>query len=339
MSTIGENARLLSNDVQAKWLIEDFPFRIQLASVLPFLPVAGDALRYTTTPVLQPGVTIGFEEGILEDTKMPNDQKRAFAFAEIATQFRVSYKAQDVFSSNVNDQVSVQMALAIRELLYKFWTLFESGDSANPGEFDGLQKLVDPSRVLDLGFKPLTLEVLEQGKELVRTNDGRGTVVFTNSIGKRAIHAAHWTRGLTPQYTDMIFPCPRNENQVERVLTVDGAPVYVNDLNQNLSGSPDNPAGESVHENPGELGNSDVGTNIWFFTLGENNLHGMTPAALDRDLFVTRSTMLPDGSTLVYHVTMPVSIALGSASSLAVIKNVAIPSSRIPLINFENHGA
>ena len=172
MSTIGENARLLSNDVQAKWLIEDFPFRIQLASVLPFLPVAGDALRYTATPVLQPGVTIGFEEGILEDTKMPNDQKRAFAFAEIATQFRVSYKAQDVFSSNVNDQVSVQMALAIRELLYKFWTLFESGDSANPGEFDGLQKLVDPSRVLDLGFKPLTLEVLEQGKELVRTNDG-----------------------------------------------------------------------------------------------------------------------------------------------------------------------
>ncbi|SFK49099.1 hypothetical protein SAMN05216302_1007125 [Nitrosomonas aestuarii] len=335
MSTIGENARLLSNDVQAKWLIEDFPFRIQLASVLPFLPVAGDALRYTTTSVLQPGVTIGFEEGIMEDTKMPNDQKRNFTFAEIATHFRVSYKAQDVFSSNVNDQVSVQMALAIRELLYKFWMLFESGDSANPGEFDGLQKLVDPSRILDLGFRPLTLEVLEQGKELVRTNDGRGTVVFTNSIGKRAIHAAHWTRGLTPQYTDMIFPCPRNENHTERVLTVDGAPVYVNDLNQNLDGSPDAPDGEPVPENPLAPDSAGIGTNIWFFSMGENNLHGMTPAALDTGLFVTRSTMLPDGSTLVYHVTMPASIALGSASSLAVIKNALIPAHRSPLIDFD----
>lgn len=54
MTTIGTNARLLSNDVQAKWLIEDFPFRIQLASAFPFYPVAGDALRYTTTQALQP---------------------------------------------------------------------------------------------------------------------------------------------------------------------------------------------------------------------------------------------------------------------------------------------
>lgn len=326
MATISNNARLLSNDVQAKWLIEDFPFRIQLASVFPFFPIAGDALRYATTPALQPGVTIGFEERITEDTKMPNDPNRVFTFAEIATQFRVSYKAQDIFSSNVNDQTSVQMALAIRELLYKFWTLFESGDSANPGEFDGLLKLVDPSRVLDLGFQPLTLEALEQGKELVRSNDGRGTVTFTNSIGKRAIHAAHWARGLTGQYEEMMFPCPCNESKYERVLTFDGAPVYVNDLNQNLSGSPDNPIGELISENPLDLGSSGLGTNIWFFGMGENNLHGMTPAALDKGLFVTRSTLLPDGSTLVYHVTMPVSIALGSASSLAVIKNVPVPA-------------
>jgi len=65
MPAISNNARLLSNDVQAKWLIEDFPFRIQLATVFPFFPITGDALRYTTTPALQPGVTIGFEEEIV----------------------------------------------------------------------------------------------------------------------------------------------------------------------------------------------------------------------------------------------------------------------------------
>ena len=71
-------------------------------------------------------------------TKQPNDANRVFKFAQIATHFRICYNAQDIFSSNVNDQTAVQMALAIRELLYKFWTLFESGDSANPEEFDGL---------------------------------------------------------------------------------------------------------------------------------------------------------------------------------------------------------
>jgi len=58
-------------------------------------------------------------------------------------------------------------------------------------------------------------------------------------------------------------------HQYERVLTFDGAPVYVNDLNQNLSGSPDNPIGELISENPLDLGSSGLGTNIWFFGMGE----------------------------------------------------------------------
>jgi hypothetical protein len=59
MQPIGNDPQLLSNDVLAKWLLEDFPFRIQLSTVLPFLPVAGDALRYATTGPLTPAVTTG----------------------------------------------------------------------------------------------------------------------------------------------------------------------------------------------------------------------------------------------------------------------------------------
>lgn len=319
MTSIAGNAKLLSNDVLAKWLIEDFPFRIQLAPVFPFHPIAGHALRYATTPALRPGIALDFDAEITEDTKLPNECNRVFPLIELATRFHVSYKAQDVFSSNVNDQTAVQMALAIRELLYKFWQLFESGDAARPGEFDGLSKLVDPARVLDLDFQPLTLEALEQAKEQVRSNDGRDVVIFTNSVGKRAIHAAHWSRGLEPQYQEITLPCPRDE----RVLSFDGAPVYVNDLNQTLLRGPDD------SEKPLPMTECatgpDAAANIWFFVMGENNLHGITPAALDSGLFVTRSTLLPDGSTLVYHVTLPVGIALGSAASLAVIRNATIP--------------
>jgi hypothetical protein len=59
--------------------------------------------------------------------------------------------------------------------------------------------------------------------------------------------------------------------------------------------------------------------------MGEKNLHGITPASLGSSLFVTRSTILPDGSTLIYHVTMPAGIALGSVCALSVIKNAVIP--------------
>ena len=85
MAAIKGNAQLLSNDVLAKWLIEDFPFRIQLAPIFPFYPIAGDLLRYATTPALRPGVTIDFSESIAEDAKQPNDPNRTFPLAEIAT--------------------------------------------------------------------------------------------------------------------------------------------------------------------------------------------------------------------------------------------------------------
>ena len=71
MATIGANALLLSDDVLAKWLIEDFPFRIQLSANFPFLPVGGHELRYATTDTLTPGVAIDQGATIPEDTKDP----------------------------------------------------------------------------------------------------------------------------------------------------------------------------------------------------------------------------------------------------------------------------
>lgn len=327
MQPIGNNAQLLSNDVLAKWLLEDFPFRIQFSTVLPFLPVTGNALRYATTGPLTGGVTIGQCNAIPENTQQPYDPNRLYRFAEIATQFRVCYHAQDIFSSNVNDQVAVQMALAVRVLLYKFWTLFESGDaSANPDEFDGLLKLVDPSKVIDLGFRELTLEDLDRAKELVRTNDGRNVLILTSTIGKRAIHAAHWNRGVTPAYEEMLLPTPDGNTKMQQVLKFDGAPVYINDLNQ-VYACGSNRSGELIP--PEKALNLDgfdptVATNIWFCVLGPGNLHGIMPEKA-RNIIV-RSTMLADASTLVYHVTMPAGIALGNVSALSVIKNAMIPS-------------
>lgn len=324
MHPIGTQARLLSNDVLAKWLLEDFPYRIQLAPVFPILPIAGDQLRYATTGPLPPAVTIGQCATIAEDTKQPKDANRAHPISEIATQFRVCYKAQDIFSSNANDQVAVQMALAVRELLYQFWTLFERGNvSANPDEFDGLDRLVHPGNVIDLQGRGLRTVDLHRVKELVRSNDGRGVVIFTSSVGKIAILEALYARGAHPDYEEMQFPAPGGGFRSEQVLKFDGAPVYVNDLNQVFECQGQEVRGPVACEILPKYEGHDLATNIWFFILGPGNLHGIMPA-MARNIIV-RSTILPDASTLVYHLSMPIALALGSAAGLAVIKNATVP--------------
>ncbi|SEN01798.1 hypothetical protein [Nitrosomonas marina] len=326
MQPIGANAQLLSNDALAKWLVEDFPFRIQLSSIFPFIPVSGHSLRYATTDALMPGNAIGQNSPIPEDTKQPNDPNRVYRFAEIATHFRVSYKAQDIFSSNANDQVAVQMALAVRELLYRFWILFERGDaSTNPEEFDGLLSLVNPGNTIDLQGRPLTLEDLDRTKELVRANDGRCVVIFTSSIGKRAINASHYVRGLRPDSEEMEFACPDGTTKFEHVLKFDGAPVYINDLNQVYECGHNHVGAAISPENVLELNGMEppLATNIWFLSLGPGNLHGIKPEKAQN--IITRSTILADASTLVYHLSMPAGIALGSSAALSVIRNATIP--------------
>ncbi|SER06347.1 hypothetical protein SAMN05421690_100728 [Nitrosomonas sp. Nm51] len=329
MQPIGANAQLLSNDVLAKWLIEDFPFRIQLSSIFPFLSVSGHSLRYATTGPLIPGAAIGQNDTIPEDTKQPADPNRVHRFAEIATHFRVSYKAQDIFSSNVNDQVAVQMALAVRELLYRFWILFERGDtSTNPEEFDGLLRLVNPDNTIDLQGRALTLEDLDSAKELVRANDGRCIVIFTSSIGKRAINASHYVRGLRPASEEMEFTCPDGTTKFEHVLKFDGAPVYINDLNQIFECSHNQVGAAIPPERVLALNGTEppLATNIWFFSLGPGSLHGIKPEKAQS--IITRSTILADASTLVYHLAMPVGIALGSSAALSVIRHATIPGCR-----------
>lgn len=319
---LGDEARLLSNDVLARWLIEDFPYRIQLAQVFPFLPVAGDRLRYTTTASLAPAVPIGDDDDIPDATSRPQDGNRTHAMAELATEFWVSYRAQDVFSSNANDQVEVQTALAVRKLLYRFWTLFESGDAAaNPAEFDGLAALIDPGQAVDLAGEPLRLEDLERALELVRVRDGRCRTIYASSLGKRAIHAAYWTRGLAPDYQEISICCSDGSHKRARVLAFDGAPVYVNDLNQvfDADGAIVPPAEVAARDGR----DSSLSSHIWCFALGEGGLHGITPASSTS--IIVRQTIEAGASRLVHQLTMPVGVALGSASALAAVRNASIP--------------
>jgi hypothetical protein len=126
----------------------------------------------------------------------------------------------------------------------------------------------------------------------------------------------------------MEFPSPDGGARMHQVLKFDGAPVYINDLNQVFECKANKPAKPIPSDKAITEDGFDppLATNIWFFVLGPGNLHGIMPEKAQN--IITRSTILAEGSTLVYHLAMPVGIALGSVSALSVIKNATIPIKR-----------
>lgn len=149
--------------------------------------------------------------------------------------------------------------------------------------------------------------------------------MFTSGPGARFVRAAHYERGVTPQHMDMELPCPDGTNTPTQVMTFDGAPLYVHDLNRTIEWRDGKPGALVSCEHAFRLDGRDppIATHIWFFAMGAGNLHGIMPERARN--IIARSTILADGSTLVYHVLMAVALALGSAGALAVVKNATMP--------------
>jgi hypothetical protein len=132
-------------------------------------------------------------------------------------------------------------------------------------------------------------------------NDGYSSYFITNIRGYDAMRAAHYTRGVNPQQCPRMVSFPTG-SEMRELFCFDGIPVLVLDfitIAANL-------------------------TSIWLVTFGPNGLHGIVPASVGQSMFVVRSTILPDDTKLVYHVTMPVGLALGSLCALARIKNALV---------------
>jgi hypothetical protein len=303
---LNAEAKFLSNDFLAPGLLEESPNRLQFLTVLPFYPIHGDTLTYVTTPELEFATPIGFCDAIPEHTKLPQEPRK-FPMVELATHFEVSYKAQDVFCQT-NDQYEVQRGLAIRQLLYRFGELFEVGDSvADANVFDGLRKLVAPGQTIDLACTPLTIEVLDRAKGLVRANNGYAGVIITNQLGLEQIRKVHYDVGVKPDTEVIAVPDPAGGTRMQQVTKFDGWIIYVNDKQPN---------GECP-----TLPEPTPSTNIGFAQLGWNHLHGTVPDCVGDSMFVHRRTIRPENSKDVGHVTWPVGLALGTPSALAGIIN------------------
>ncbi len=309
---IGTEGIRLTTDELAKWLLEDAPNKIQVARVFPYRAVAGGFLTVATTAALTPASSIDQCAVIPENTPLPKDPNKNFPYGYLATHFRICYSALDRFSVP-NDFIAVYRALAIRQLLYRFFQLLDTGSVAVPGEFNSLLALSPVHQILDLAGAIPTLENYDDVFMRVRDNDGYPNAIMGNTGSLRRFWSALYGRNLNPEYVEEAVPDPMTGVKAVKVPSWHGVAWYVNEMI------------------PTRIVGGETVSNVYFMVLGDHREpgpgHGVTgvvPEPCAGTMFRMRTDVVEGGSTYIEHWTWPVGLAVGSESSLAVLKDARL---------------
>lgn len=145
--TLLEAAKLETGDVVRQAIIEKYAGSSELISVLPFLNIAGNALKYNREASL-PGIGFrGVNEGYTASTGVLNPLTEALVIA--GGDLDVDKFIVDTMGAN---QRSVHELMKVRALSLAWTKKFIKGDSeSDPREFDGLQKRVTGSQLIAAG--------------------------------------------------------------------------------------------------------------------------------------------------------------------------------------------
>lgn len=133
--------------------------------------------------------------------------------------------------SGVNDQREVQIKAAVRRFIWRFMKAFFRGNSGlNPGEPDGLDMLVSPSRRLqpiDTVTYQLALEDLVRLMEAVQAEAPH--VAAVSRLGWKSVLYAHYAAGVAPDIAFMEFQDTNGYLATHPVLMFQGVPLLVSD--------------------------------------------------------------------------------------------------------------
>ena len=145
--TLLEAATLETGDVVRQAVIEKYAGSSELLSVLPFLNISGNALKYNRESSL-PGIGFrGVNEGYTASAGVLNPLTEALVIA--GGDLDVDKFIVDTMGAN---QRSVHELMKVRALSLAWTKKFIKGDSeSDPREFDGLQKRVTGSQLIAAG--------------------------------------------------------------------------------------------------------------------------------------------------------------------------------------------
>lgn len=315
MST-GLFAQALAEQRIAKWLLENFPFKLQFALHAPVRYVDGRSLQFNSldsddgTPIA-PGYPLG-QCDPYQDQSFDAWQRRLFVFGLPASMYQACENALDINTTTLNDVDEVLFAKACRRSMYRGFRMLENGSAANPGEFDGLRNLVPVSMTVPVGGVP-TLDQFDDAFFRVVDNEGYPNAVMARTGSVKRYLKLRRDAGLDEQYVEIEAPDPRTGSRLTKVPSIHGVPFLIND---------------AMEVTP-------LGENVYFMVLGDNGHHtpghGLTlmiPELRRHEMFVKRVLPITPNaegglnSTATTGVMWPMGIAYGSAGAVSRLADI-----------------
>jgi hypothetical protein len=266
--TLVEAAKLETGDSYRSAVIELYAGSSSILSILDFMPIPGNALKYNREAEL-PGVGFrGVNEGYTPSTGVLNPLTEALVIA--GGDLDVDKFIVDTMGAR---QRSVQEAMKVRALALAWTKKFFKGDStADPREFDGLQIRVTGNQIIDAGATAngdaLSLTKLDQA--IARTLNCTH-IVMNTAMSLKFIAAAR-----TPTVSGNVTQ--GTDNMGRPITLYAGHPIVTVDLDG--TGAEILPFTEA---SPG--GGTATSTSIYCVSIGDDGLMGLENGGIDvRDL-------------------------------------------------------
>lgn len=190
-------------------------------------------------------------ETLYEFAAPPNAPSREYALKEIATHFDVRLISQQLLQRNINFTRFMKRACAFA-ICNRLEDALINGDSTtNPGEFDGLRRLVDIGMGRQINASPGDgLDALDEAMFDIRSRAGRCDLIVMNTLAVRRL--------LQLQRDSGFRPIIRQSRKLRgsRIAIYNGVPVIRSDhIPTSTNGT----------------------TSVFFLTRGQNGVYGIIP--------------------------------------------------------------
>lgn len=174
--TLTEAAKIQQNPL-ISGIIESIVTVNQMYAFYPFDQIVGNALLYTRENAIGGVAPIGIGGG---SNTIPAAAKTPATFTPVTTPLKaligdalVDHFIETTMGNN-NDQKGVQIASKAKGLGREYQRQFILGDSsADPLEFDGLEKLMPAAQIVDAASAAYSFEYLDELMSMVKAKDGQ----------------------------------------------------------------------------------------------------------------------------------------------------------------------
>jgi len=207
--------------------------------------------------------------------------------------------------SAIYDQLEIQVWAAVRRFLYTFVDAFFNGSQFNPGQPDGLDRLIRnrlfPNDMVN-GF--LTLEDLARVFAVIACDRTRGPIIAcVSALGWKNILKAYYDKGINPPIVFMEFWDDNGYLASHPVLCFEGVPIFIVD---------------QIRDNQ-QLGPFNDATAIYFFQQGPGGVYAITGTPEGKPQIEMREALDAAESVTCFRLVWSVGVVLEADSGAALL--------------------